>query len=131
MIPNLTLEMAKLLDHILSSVKENEKSVQLPMPKNNDRNNYITAGNILESKGFGKFCVPNIFLVKPEGRSFIEGNSFVKMYNKNLEKENYEKNLYKLTEWQLKLLKCQPILIMLSVITTTISILSTIWSFIK
>jgi len=87
----MTEERALLLDRILSSASDKNCIVKLPVEKESDRNEYISAGHDLENLNLGKRLAEGDFMIFPDGLSFIREQSFIKLYKEEIRRKRKEK----------------------------------------
>lgn len=86
-------ERAALLDRILLSATENNRIVILHAETPNDKTEYISAGHDLEELKLGKLLTvqDGVFMVYPEGLSFIRKHTFTQLHKEQRRKNRNKK----------------------------------------
>lgn len=89
----MTKERAALLDRILLSATENNRIVTLHAETPSDKTEYISAGHDLEELKLGKLLTTQdcVFLIYPEGLSFIRKHTFSQLYKEQRRKNRNKK----------------------------------------
>lgn len=93
----MTEERATLLDKILLSVTENNHTVILHAKTPSERTEYVSAGKDLENLKLGKLLTSQdgVYLIYPEGISFIREHTFTQLY-KDQQCKNRKKKIVKI-----------------------------------
>lgn len=90
----MTEERAALLDRILLSATEENRIVVLHAEKPSDKTEFIAAGHNLEELKLGKLLTAQdgVFMIYPEGISFIRKQTFTQLCKKQ-RRENKKKKI--------------------------------------
>lgn len=89
----MTDERAALLDKILLAATEENRIVTLHAETSGDKTEYISAGHDLEELKLGKLLTDQdgVFMIYPEGISFIRKHTFTQLYKEQLRKNRNKK----------------------------------------
>jgi len=92
-IMTMTEERAALLDKILLAATESNRTIILHTTSPNDKTEYISAGHDLEELKLGKLLSSQdgVFLILPEGISFIRKHTFTQLYKEQRRKNRNKK----------------------------------------
>ena len=122
----ITEEMARLTDKILSSATTKHRAVMMPDADQN-KDLYITIGHLLKKYHLGEWVAGGKFMVYPEGITFIQNDSFLKRlenYHAENERKQYLDDLQaKLIMSQLKEAKIKKWLLICSIAAGILAIL--------
>ena len=110
----ITKERALLLDKILSSATIGNRIVRMPIVKDSDKSEFISAGHDLANLDLGKWLAEGDFMIFPDGISFIKEHTFTQLYKE----EVYQRRKDKIGFW-------------ITVLGSIIAALGVIWGLFK
>lgn len=76
----MTEELAQKIDDLLKMPSNSYNQVYAPVSNDDELNEYIAIGEILEPMGYAKRLGGNIFHITPAGRYFAKNGGFTAMY---------------------------------------------------
>ena len=128
----LTRNIADKLDFILNEAeKSGESTIDASQCTTWDNYDLEAVGTALERYKLGKMLTNEWFMIFPQGINFIRNNSFVQMYEEQLEKERREERKDALTQKQIRAAKREPYLIVWGIVSTIASLILAFLQFIK
>ena len=83
----MTEELAQKIDNLLKMATTSNNQVCAPVTNDDELNEYIAIGEILEPMGYAKRLTGNLFHITPAGMYFVKTGGFTSMY---WEKRNEE-----------------------------------------
>lgn len=83
----MTEELAQKIDNLLKMATTSNNQVCAPVTNDDELNEYIAMGEILEPMGYAKRLAGNLFHITPAGMYFVKTGGFTTMYR---EKRNEE-----------------------------------------
>lgn len=87
----MTEELAQKIDNLLKMATTSNNQVCAPVTNDDELNEYIAIGEILEPMGYAKRLAGNLFHITPAGMYFVKTGGFTSMYWKNVMRKKRKK----------------------------------------
>lgn len=87
----MTEELAQKIDSLLKMATTSNNQVCAPVTNDDELNEYIAIGEILEPMGYAKRLAGNLFHITPAGMYFVKTGGFTSMYWKKRNEEEKKK----------------------------------------
>lgn len=101
----MTEELAQKIDNLLKMATTSNNQVCAPVTNDDELNEYIAIGEILEPMGYAKRLTGNLFHITPAGMYFVKTGGFTSMYweKRNEEEKKKEEEANKKKDEKIKL----------------------------
>ena len=95
----MTEELAQKIDNLLKMATTPNNQVCAPDSNDDELNEYIAIGEILEPMGYAKRLAGNLFHITPAGMYFVKTGGFTSMYWEKRNEEEKKKKDAKIKLW--------------------------------